>query len=89
MVAEEAGDDAVVHHGLVRLVLEVGLPAVVEVRRRPLLEGLQLFLGGPDLDAGLDAVCGEGAGALESPFVEDPLGARLLVIGSVLGKVAA
>jgi hypothetical protein len=60
-----------VHDRLVGLVLEVGVPAILEVRGRPGLDLLELLFGGPDLDAGIDAVGGERASALEVPFVID------------------
>jgi hypothetical protein len=71
MVAKPTGNDAVMHHRLVGLVLEVRIPAALEVRSRPVLELLELFLGWPDLDAGLDAVGRQRACALESPLVKD------------------
>lgn len=69
VVTEPAADNTVVHDGLVGLLLKVRLPAVLEVRRRPPLEVLELLGRGPDLDTGLDAVRGQGAGAPEVPLL--------------------
>lgn len=69
VVAEPAADDAVVHDGLVGLLLKVRLPAVLEVRRGPPLKVLELLGRGPDLDARLDAVRGQGTGAPEVPLL--------------------
>ena len=55
MVAKQAGDNTVVHHWLVRLVLEVGFPACFEVGSRPRLEFLEFGVRRADLDAGFDA----------------------------------
>lgn len=58
VITEPAGNNAVVHHGLVGLILKVGVPAALEVRSRPVLELLELFLSRADLDAGFDAIGG-------------------------------
>lgn len=71
VITEPPGDHRVVHDGLVRLVLEVGIPTALEVRRRPLLELLELLRSRADLHAGLDAVRGKGASTIELPLVED------------------
>lgn len=71
VVAEPAGNDTIVHHGLVRFVLKVRIPAALEVRSRPGLELLQFCLGWADLDAGVDAVGRQGAGSLDVPLLED------------------
>ena len=71
VIAEPAGDDGVMHDGLVGLVLEVRLPALGEVGGGPGLELAELLFGGADLDACFDTVCRERAGAFEVPFVED------------------
>jgi hypothetical protein len=71
VVTKPAGNDAVVHHGLVGLVLEVGVPAALEVRSRPVLELLELFLSRADLDAGFDAVGGEWTGSFQCPLIEN------------------
>jgi hypothetical protein len=73
VVAEPARDDRVVHHRLVRLVLEVRVPSGLELRGWPGLHVFELLVGRTDLDAGVDAVGGEGPGAFEVPFIEDAL----------------
>lgn len=71
MIAEPTSNDAVMHHRLVGLVLEIRLPAILEVWRRPRLELLELLGRGANLDTGIDTVRGEGASALEGPFIKD------------------
>lgn len=71
VVAEPAGDDGVMHDGFVGLVFEVAVPARFEVWRGPGFHLAELVFGRADFYARVDAVCGQGAGALEVPFVED------------------
>jgi hypothetical protein len=71
VVAKPASDDTVVHHRLVRLVLEVGLPACLEVRSRPGLKLFEFGVSRADLDAGFDAIGGQGTGSLDVPFLKD------------------
>lgn len=71
VVTEPAGNDTVVHDGLVRLVLEVRLPAVGEVGSGPALKVPKLLLCGTDLDTGLNAVGGKRASSLEVPLIKD------------------
>ena len=73
MVAKPPCDDRVMHHGLVVLVLEVAVPAGAELWARPTVHHLEFFLGGSDLDTGLDTVRGERASAVDIPLLEDAL----------------
>lgn len=77
MVAEPAGNDGVVHDGLIRLILKVRIPAVLEVGSRPILKLLQLFRCWSDLDAGLNTVGSQWTGSLEVPFLEDAYADKL------------
>lgn len=70
VVAEETSNHRVVHDGLVRLVLEVGLPSVGEMRSGPPLKLLEFLLSRSDLDAGLDTVGGKRSSTLQIPFVK-------------------
>lgn len=72
VVTKPARDDAVVHDGLIGLVLKVGFPAVREVRSRPPFEVFELLFSRPDLDTGINSVGGQWACALEVPFFKDP-----------------
>lgn len=83
VVSEPAGNDRVMHDWLVRLVLEVRLPALFEVRSRPGLEVAELLFGWADLDACFDAVCGERAGTLEIPLVKDAYSVSLCVLEEI------
>jgi hypothetical protein len=65
VVAKPSRNDRVMHDRLVRLVLEVAVPARAELGARPAIHHLQLFFGRTDLDAGFDTVRGERAGSLE------------------------
>jgi hypothetical protein len=71
VVTEPAGNDTVVHDGLVGLVLEVGLPSIGEVGSGPALKVPELLLCGTDLDTGVNAVGGERASSLEVPLIKD------------------
>lgn len=71
MVSEPAGNQRVMHYGLVRLVLEVRLPARLEMRSWPLLKLLQFFLSWPNLHAGLNTVRCQWPSAFDIPLVED------------------
>lgn len=73
VITEEAGNHRVMHNRLVRLVLEVRLPALSEMRRRPPLEVLELLLSRSDLDTSLNAVGGKGSSALLVPLIKDAL----------------
>ena len=59
------------HDRLVRLVLEVAIPATLEMWSRPLLHLLELLLRRPDLNASLDAIGGQWSSAFEVPLIED------------------
>jgi len=83
VVAEPPADYRIVHNGLVRLSLEVRIPARPEVWGGPVFELLELLRSWPDLDAGFDAVGSEGTGAFEVPFVKHPL----LYLGVTAGEV--
>lgn len=71
VVTEPAGNDTVVHDGLVRLVLEVRLPSVGEVGSGPALKVPELLLCGTDLDTGFNAIGGKRASSLEMPLIKD------------------
>lgn len=71
VVTEPARDDGVVHDWFVRLVLEVGLPATLEVGSRPCAHFSKLFLGRTNLNAGLDTVGGQRPSALDVPLLVD------------------
>lgn len=72
MVTEPAGNDAVMHDGLVGLVLEVRLPPVFEMRSWPPLKLIQFLWRRSNLDTSLDAVGCQGTCSLECPLVVDP-----------------
>lgn len=72
VVTEPAGNDTVMHDGLVGLVLKVRLPPVLEVGSWPPLKFIELLFGRPNLDTSLDAVGCQGTCSLECPFVVDP-----------------
>lgn len=71
VVTEETGDDRIMHDGLVRLVLEVAVPARAELVAWPGVDLPELVLGWASLDTGLDAVGGEWASAVDVPLGED------------------
>jgi hypothetical protein len=73
VITEEAGNHRVMHNRLVRLVLEVRLPALGEMRRRPPLEVLELLLSRSDLDTSLNAVGGKGPCTTLVPLIKDAL----------------
>ena len=66
MVAKEAGNDRVVHHRLVGLILEIRVPATAELGAHL----SQLLLGWADLDASLDTVGRQRPTACRAPLVK-------------------
>jgi hypothetical protein len=58
VIAEPASDDRIVHHRFVRLVLEIRLPTVREVRRWPRFELLELGGSGTNLHTSIDPIGG-------------------------------
>lgn len=71
MVAKEASNHRVMHDRLVRLVLEVRLPTLGEVRSGPPLEFFQFLLRWADLDTCVDAVRGKRTCSFQGPLIED------------------
>lgn len=61
------------HDGLVGLVLEVAIPATLEVWRGPALHLAKLLLSWANLDTRIDAIGRKRACALDVPLIEDPL----------------
>ena len=70
VVAVEAGDDRVVHDGLVRLVLEVTVPARTKLLAGPAVHHRELLFCWTDLDTRFDAVCRKRAGPVDVPLLE-------------------
>jgi hypothetical protein len=70
VVAKPARDHRVVHDRLVRLVLEVAVPATAELWAGPAVHLFELFFGGTNLDASVDAVGGKRASAIDVPLIE-------------------
>ena len=83
MVTKPTSNDGVVHDWLVRLVLEVAVPARSELWTWPLVHDGELFLCRSDLDTGFDTVGGEWTCAVDVPLVED----FLLNLGVTTSKV--
>lgn len=73
VVTKPASDDGIVHNWLVRLVLEVAIPARSEFWARPLVHHSELFLCGADLDASFDTVSGKRSCAIKVPLIENLL----------------
>jgi hypothetical protein len=59
-----------VHNWLVGFILEVTVPAALEVWSRPLLHLLQFLLGGTNLDTGIDSIGCKRSSAFDIPLVE-------------------
>ena len=68
---QPACNDRVVHDGLVRLVLEVAVPATAELWAGPAVHLFEFLLGGTNLDASLDAVGGKRTSPVNVPLIED------------------
>lgn len=66
-----SSDDAVVHDGLVRLVLEIALPAILEMGSGPGLKLLQLLSSRAYLDSCFNTIGSKGSGSLLVPLIED------------------
>jgi hypothetical protein len=71
MIPKPPGNNTVMHNRLVRLILEVTIPSAAKLLARPAIHHVELFLRRPDLDAGFDAVGGEGPRAVDVPLLED------------------
>lgn len=71
VVAKPTSDNGVMHHRLVRLVLEVCLPAVGELGCGPGLKLFKFLLIRADFYTSLDTISGKGSGSLQRPFVVD------------------
>jgi hypothetical protein len=59
------------HDRLVGLVLEIAVPATLEVRSRPRLHLFQLLLSWTNFDTSVDAIGGERSCAFDIPFIKD------------------
>lgn len=64
-------NDRVMHHGLVRLFLEVAVPSALEFWSRPFPHLCELLLRGTDLHTRFDTVGRQWAGTVDVPLVED------------------
>jgi hypothetical protein len=70
VVAEPASNDRVMHDGLVRLVLEVAIPARAEFWAGPLIHHVELCFSRADFDTSFNTVGGKWASAIDVPLVE-------------------
>lgn len=59
------------HDWLVWALLEVAVPAVLEMGGWPRLKFAKLILGRPDLDTSINTVSGQWASSLQVPFLKD------------------
>jgi hypothetical protein len=59
------------HDRLVRLVLEVRLPTLGEVRSGPPLKVFQFLFRWADLDTCVNAVCGKWTCSFQCPLIKD------------------
>ena len=59
------------HDRLVRLVLKVAIPALLEGAKRSLLNLLHFFLRRPKLDTGLNSIRGKWASTIGIPLLKD------------------
>jgi hypothetical protein len=73
MVAKPTRNDRVMHHRLVRLILEVAVPARSELRTWPTIHHLEFFLSRANLDSSLDSICRKRSSSVDVPLLEDPL----------------
>ena len=73
MVTEPPRNHRIMHDGLIRLVLEVGLIAIHKVRGRPALHLLKFLLSRSDLHSCINAIGGQRTSSFGSPFIVDLL----------------
>ena len=73
MVTEPAGDYGVMHHRLIRLILEVAVPSRPELWTRPRVHLLQLLFCWSNLYTRLNTIGSKWTGSIEIPLVEDLL----------------
>jgi len=66
-------DNRIMHDWLVRLLLEVTVPARPELLAWPAVHLFKLFLSRSDLDTGIDAVCSQRASPVGIPLLKDLL----------------
>jgi hypothetical protein len=59
------------HHWLVRLVLEVAVPAGAELWTRPLVHHLEFIFSRADLDTSINAIGRKRASTVDVPLLED------------------
>lgn len=69
MVTKPASDDRVVHDRLVRLLLEVAVPARAELWVWPRVHLVKLLFGWSDLDTSFDTVGGQWTSTIDVPLV--------------------
>jgi hypothetical protein len=71
VITEPSRNNRVMHDWLVRFILEVAVPAALEVWSRPRLHLFQLLFSGANFDTSVNAIGGERPCALEVPFIKD------------------
>lgn len=59
------------HNRLIRLVLEISLPAVDELRSRPFLHLIEFLLRRPDLHTRIDTIGSQRSSTLQIPLIID------------------
>ncbi len=68
--SDSPGNDRVMHHRLVWLVLEIAIPATLELWRRPFSHILKFLFSRSNFDASFDSIRRQGASTVEMPLIE-------------------
>jgi hypothetical protein len=71
VITEPSCNNRVMHNRLVGFILEVAVPAALEVWSRPRLHLFQLLFSWTNLDTSIDAIGGKWSCALDVPFIEN------------------
>lgn len=73
MSSNSPGNNGIVHHWLVRFILEVAVPSTSEMRGWPRVHLLQFLLSRANLHTSVNAIGSKWASALEVPLIKDSL----------------
>jgi hypothetical protein len=71
VITKPSCNNRVMHDWLVGFILEIAVPATLEVWSRPRLHLFQLLLSWTNLDTSVDAIGGERSCAFDIPLIKD------------------
>jgi hypothetical protein len=71
MIPKPSSNNTIMHNRLIRLILEIAIPASPKLLARPAIHHIELFLRRPDLDTSFNTIRGERTRAVDVPLLED------------------